>query len=104
MGTSYQRLRARVDAYEVETGELRKAIAAALEDGSLHPAGAAAELVARAIRGGATSYTKALKKHGVDQVGGFGGENLSDRKPMVEKSAHGAEHDMTERIRKNANK
>src|SRR5437763_1775350 len=104
MGASYQRLRARVDAYEVETGELRKAIAAAVEDGSLHPAAAGAALIAHAIRGGDTAYRKATEKVGAQHVA-FGGENLGDRKPSasVQKSAPAPEHDMTERIRKNAN-
>ena|SRR5438105_4432580 len=64
MGTSYDRLRERLDRAEVETGELRKAIANAVEEGSIHPSAAGAELIARAIRGGDNSYTKALAKHG----------------------------------------
>lgn len=84
MATSYERLKTRLEAYEVEATELREGIAKAVSDGTLHPSAAGAELIARAIRGGATSYTKALKSDGVDLPGGFGGENLGDRQSVQE--------------------
>jgi hypothetical protein len=107
MGTSYQRLRERVDAYEVETGALREGIAKALTDGSLSPSAAGAELIAQAIRSGDSAYSKAVAKVG-HKLPAIGGENMGERE-SVKKARAGDDipadnHDLTARIRKAAAK
>jgi len=106
MGDSYKRLRERVDQYEVETCELRKAIASAVEDGSLHPAAAGAELIARAIRGGGSEvYRKALGEVGVDYPSREAMEKVRKARLAAEDAAPPEDlHDMTAVIRKAAGK
>ena len=58
MGTSYDRLRERLQESEAENAELRQAIAKSLEAGNQLPIGA--DVIARLIRGEAPEVRKAL--------------------------------------------